>query len=75
MAKSDKLEHELIPEHSKLSDKEAKDLLKKYNATIKEMPKILITDPAIAHMDIKEGDIIKVDTRTGTYVERVGAKK
>lgn len=24
---------------------------------------------------IKEGDIIKVDTRTGTYVERVGTKK
>jgi elongation factor P len=24
---------------------------------------------------VKEGDIIKVDTRTGTYVERVGAKK
>ena len=24
---------------------------------------------------VKEGDIIKVDTRTGTYVERVGTKK
>ncbi len=24
---------------------------------------------------VKEGDILKVDTRTGTYVERVGAKK
>lgn len=24
---------------------------------------------------VKEGDIIKVDTRTGTYVERSGTKK
>ncbi len=24
---------------------------------------------------IKEGDVLKIDTRTGTYVERVGAKK
>ncbi len=24
---------------------------------------------------VKEGDIIKVDTRTGTYVERTGTKK
>ena len=24
---------------------------------------------------VKEGDILKVDTRTGTYVERVGTKK
>ncbi len=23
---------------------------------------------------IKEGDVIKVDTRTGTYIERVGGK-
>jgi DNA-directed RNA polymerase subunit H (RpoH/RPB5) len=69
MAKSDKLEHELIPEHFKLSEKDAKDLLKKYNVTIREMPKILITDPAIAHMDVKEGDIIKIKRTSRTAGE------
>jgi len=66
MAKSDQIEHELVPEHSKLSEKEAKDLLKKYNLTIREIPKILITDPAIVHLDVKEGDVIKIKRHSRT---------
>jgi DNA-directed RNA polymerase subunit H (RpoH/RPB5) len=66
MAKSDKIEHELVPEHSKLSEKDAKDLLKKYSLTIREIPKILLTDPAIAHLDVKEGDIIKIKRNSRT---------
>ena len=60
------LSHELIPEHEKLSEKEAAALMKKYSLTIREIPKILVTDPAIAHLDPKEGDIIviKRDSRT-----------
>ena len=71
MAKSDQIEHELIPEHSKLSEKDAKDLLKKYSLTIREIPKILITDPAIAHLDVKEGDIIKIKRNSRTAGETV----
>jgi len=71
MAKTEKIEHELVPEHSKLSEKEAKDLLKKYNITIKEIPKILINDPAIIHLDVKEGDIIKIKRPSRTAGETV----
>jgi len=71
MAKSDQLQHELIPEHSKVSEKEAKELLKKYNITIREIPKILVTDPAIAHLDVKEGDIIKIKRNSRTAGETV----
>jgi DNA-directed RNA polymerase subunit H (RpoH/RPB5) len=71
MAKSDQIEHELVPEHSKLSEKDAKDLLKKYSLTIREIPKILITDPAIAHLDVKEGDIIKIKRNSRTAGETV----
>jgi len=66
MAKVDKIEHVLVPEHSKLSDKEAKDVLKKYNVASKEMPKILITDPAIQHLNPDEGDIIKIERKSKT---------
>jgi DNA-directed RNA polymerase subunit H len=71
MAKSDKIEHELVPEHSKLSEKDAKDLLKKYSLTIREIPKILLTDPAIAHLDVKEGDVIKIKRNSRTAGETV----
>ncbi|MBN2458924.1 DNA-directed RNA polymerase subunit H [Candidatus Woesearchaeota archaeon] len=60
------LSHELIPEHEKLSEKEASALMKKYNLTLREIPKILVTDPAIAHLDVKEGDIIVVKRKSKT---------
>ena len=65
-AKKGKLIPELVPEHSKLSDNEAKALLKTYNITIREMPKILMSDPAIAHLRVKEGDIIKIKRKSRT---------
>jgi DNA-directed RNA polymerase subunit H (RpoH/RPB5) len=71
MAKSDQIEHELVPEHSKLSEKDAKDLMKKYSLTIREIPKILLTDPAIAHLDVKEGDVIKIKRNSRTAGETV----
>jgi len=64
--KRTQIKHELVPEHSKLSDKEAKALLKTYNITIRELPKILIFDPAIAHLNVKEGDIIRIRRKSRT---------
>ena len=65
-AKKKSVDHELVPEHSKLSEKDAKELLKTYNVTIREFPKILISDPAIAHLKVKEGDIIKISRKSRT---------
>jgi DNA-directed RNA polymerase subunit H len=69
MSKKPKTVHELIPEHSKLSDKDAKDLLKKYNITIREIPKIFISDPAVEHLGLKEGDIIMIKRKSRTAGE------
>lgn len=71
MAEKDKMVHELIAEHKKLSDKDAKALFKQYNVTVRELPKILITDPAIAHLDVKEGDIVKIERKSRTAGESV----
>tara|TARA_Y100000310_G_scaffold319093_1_gene373927 strand:+ start:465 stop:704 length:240 start_codon:yes stop_codon:yes gene_type:complete len=60
MAKFDIAKHHLVHKHSKLSEKEKKDLLEKYQITNANLPKILIKDPAIAHLKAKEGDIIKI---------------
>lgn len=50
----------MVPKHVKLSESETKKLLEKYNLTTKELPKILKADPAIAELDAKPGDIIKI---------------
>jgi DNA-directed RNA polymerase subunit H len=56
----DVTKHHLVPEHKKLSEKDTEELLKDYSITAKELPKILSSDPAIQHLDVKEGDIIKI---------------
>ena len=52
--------HTLVPLHEKVSDTEKKQVFEKYKVTIKQMPRILISDVAIRHLAPKEGDIIKI---------------
>ncbi len=59
-SKFDVTKHCLVPQHEKLIDKDKKELLEKYRISIKELPRILAKDAAIAHMKVKEGDIIKI---------------
>jgi len=67
--------HSLIPKHVLCSDKEKEQVLEKYAATIKEMPKILPTDRAIATLKAKPGDMVRIereDSQTGkTFFYRV----
>ena len=63
MAKKSKLiikKHILIPKHIKLSVKEKEELFKRYNVSLKELPKINKDDAAIAILNVKEGDVIKI---------------
>ncbi len=58
--------HELAQVHSKLNEKEKKEILARYNATIKELPKIFTSDPAVSHLDIKQGDVVKITRNSRT---------
>jgi len=60
MQKFDVSKHVLVPKHSKVSDKEKNDLLEKYGITLRELPRIIASDPAIQDLDAKEGDVIKI---------------
>ena len=67
----DKLTHELIPTHTKISDDEKKQILEQYHITVHGLPKISISDPAIAHLDVKSGDVIKVERSSRTAGDAV----
>ena len=60
MVKKEVRKHILVPKHVKLSDKEKKELFKRFNITLKELPKISKKDAALVNLDVKPGDIIKV---------------
>ena len=63
--------HVLVPKHIKISEKEKEDVLKEYNITLKELPKILKDDPAIEKLNVKAGDVIKVIRKSPTSGESV----
>lgn len=62
----DVTKHILVPKHTLLIDKEKEKLFDKYKITIKELPKIMLTDPAIKHLKAKIGDVIKIERNSST---------
>jgi len=71
MAKFKVEDHILVPKHSKLGDKEKKELLEKYKITLSELPKILKNDPAIKELGVKQGDVIKIVRQSPTAGESI----
>jgi len=64
-------EHNLIPKHKKLTEKEKKELFEKYRITLNELPKIFLKDPAISQLNVKEGDVIRIIRKSQTAGESI----
>ena len=69
--KYDPRKHLLVPEHFKLTDKEKEVVLERYHISLKELPKIKKNDPAIDHLNVKEGDVIKIVRESPTAGESI----
>ncbi len=63
------LNHTLVPKHSVLELKEAKELLKKYRLKPYQLPYIKVSDPAAKALGAKSGDIIKIIRKSPTAGE------
>jgi len=64
MAKFKIADHILVPVHTALNTKEKEELLEKYNCTVQELPKILVSDPALAGLKVKPGDVVKIERKS-----------
>ena len=69
--KYDVTKHALVPKHVKLSDKDTKEILSRYNVVVEQLPRILKSDPAIQQLDVKEKDVIKITRPSPTNIETV----
>jgi len=54
--------HILQPKHIKLKEKEAQELLEKFNISKAQLPKILSNDPGLSEGCVV-GDIVKIDRK------------
>jgi len=60
------LNHELVPEHIILKENEIKEVLEKFNIKPENLPKILLSDPAVKAINAKEGGILKIVRKSKT---------
>ena len=63
------MSHVLQPKHTLLKQEETEKILKNYNVSLAQMPKIKISDPALPQGS-NVGDIIKIERKDdlGTHV-------
>lgn len=71
MKQLDITEHELVPKHEILNEKEKEEVLKSYGITLRQLPRILITDPVMKVLNTQIGDVIKVTRKSATAGESV----
>ncbi|HME54666.1 MAG TPA: DNA-directed RNA polymerase subunit H [Candidatus Lokiarchaeia archaeon] len=68
--KIDILRHELIPKHVIMSKEEVDELLAKYQIKLVQLPRISVDDPVINMLGGKLNDVIKIERRSETSVEK-----
>ena len=71
MVSSNIEKHIFVPKHIKLAKEEAEEVLTQFNISRKQLPRILKKDPAIANLNVKPGDIIKIIRDSKTTNEAV----
>jgi len=52
--------HEIVPKHILLNQEEADQMLKQYQSTRAQLPKLLTTDPVAKYYGMKAGDVCKI---------------
>ncbi len=65
------LKHEMVPEHVVMAEEEVQALLAQYNIELKQLPKILVTDPACKEIGAAKDDVVKITRRSLTADEAV----
>jgi len=58
--------HELVPKHETLSEAEKADVLKLHGIVLRQLPRILDSDPMVVRLNAKLGDVIRITRKSAT---------
>jgi DNA-directed RNA polymerase subunit H len=71
-AEEDILNHELVPKHILLSEKEKEEVMRMYGIKkLTQLPRILKSDPVVKRLNAKPGDLIKIIRKSDTAKESI----
>lgn len=65
------LEHDLVPDHTKLTEDEVQDILKKYGITRGQLPKIKTSDVVVKQIEAKPGEVLRITRKSLTAGQAV----
>ncbi len=60
-----KSDHELVPEHELMNDKEVAELFKKLGIVMENLPRIYDTDPQAVKLGAKAGQVVRIYRKDG----------
>jgi len=60
------LKHEMVPEHSIMSEEDVKNLYARYQIGPEQLPKIYHDDPVVLSIGARIGDVIKIVRKSMT---------
>ena len=59
----------MVPKHEILKEAERDSVLNKYGITLKQLPRIVSTDPVIKLIEAEIGDVVKITRKSRTAGE------
>tara|TARA_Y100000310_G_scaffold38954_1_gene36565 strand:+ start:54106 stop:54375 length:270 start_codon:yes stop_codon:yes gene_type:complete len=65
------LEHNFVPKHSVLNKKEIADLLKQFNISIRQLPRIFANDPVVKALNAEKGAVLKIVRKSKSAKEAI----
>jgi len=61
--------HHLVPLHEVMKSQDVEELLKKFECTVNDLPKIKDTDPMVLRIGARAGDVLRITRRSNTAGE------
>lgn len=69
MKEFDITKHDMVPKHELLGEKERDEVLKKFGITLRQLPRIVDSDPMVKILNAKIGDVVKITRKSETAGE------